>query len=115
MSAGISRELADYRAARIRNVRYDLSLDVTARDTARGRVTIAFTRIGSGDAIVDFRGPSLGDVVLNGRTLPTGVSNGMHIRLPSSSLRVGDNSVSMTFSALIAPAGASVIRYDDVT
>ena len=115
MGAGISRYLASYRAGRIRNVRYDLSLDVTPHDTAVGHVTIAFTRIGSGDAIVDFRGPNLGPVVLNGTALPADINNGMHIRLPSSSLRRGENSVSMSFKALIAPAGASVIRYHDAT
>jgi aminopeptidase N len=115
MGAGISRQLADYRASRISNVRYDLSLDVTAHDTARGHVTIAFVRSGTGDAMVDFRGPHLGTVTLNGAALPADVSNGMHIRLPAASLKHGDNSVSMDFSALIAPAGASVIRYHDVT
>ncbi len=115
MGAGISRDLASYRAARISNVRYALSLDVTPHDTAVGHVTIAFMRIGSGDAIVDFRGPGLGPVVLNGATLAADVNNGMHIRLPSSSLRRGENSVSMSFKALIAPAGASVIRYHDAT
>ena len=115
MGAGISRQLADYRAARISDVRYDLSLDVTGRDTARGNVTIAFTRSGSGDAIIDFRGPGLGAIVLNGATLPSDVTNGMHIRLPAESLRRGTNKVSITFAALMAPAGASVIRYHDVT
>ena len=115
MDAGISRQLADYRASRISNVRYDLSLDVTAHDTARGHVTIAFNRSGTGDAIVDFRGPHLGAVSLNGVALQADVSNGMHIRLPAASLKRGENSVSMSFSALIAPAGASVIRYHDVT
>src|SRR6185312_16189107 len=99
MGAGISRQLADYRAARISDVRYDLSLDVTAHDTARGHVTIAFARSGTGDAIVDFRGPHLGTVILNGTALPPDVSNGMHIRLPAASLRHGENSVSMSFSA----------------
>jgi aminopeptidase N len=115
MGAGISRRLADYRAARIRDVRYQLSLDVTARDTARGRVRIQFRRVGSGDAILDFRGPRLGDIILNGTELPASASNGMHIRLPAAALQRGENSVSMTFAALIAPAGASVIRYHDVT
>ena len=115
MDAGVSHELAAYRAARIRNVRYDLSLDVTARDTARGHVRVAFTRVGSGDAILDFRGPALGSITLNGRVLPSDVSNGSHIRLPAGALRSGENSVSMSFSALIAPAGASVIRYHDMT
>lgn len=115
MGAGISRQLADYRASRISNVRYDLSLDVTARDTARGDVTIAFRRTGTGDAILDFRGPHLGAVILNGVTLSASVSNGMHIRLPAASLKDGENRVVTSFSALIAPAGASVIRYHDIT
>lgn len=115
MGAGISRDLAEYRATRISDVRYDLALDVTALDTARGTVTITFTRVGGGDAIVDFRGPRLGSIVLNRRQLDRDASNGMHIRLPANMLRRGVNHVSMDFSALIAPAGASVIRYHDVT
>jgi aminopeptidase N len=115
MGAGVSRELAEYRAARIRNVRYDLVLDVTERDTARGRATVTFTRAGSGDAILDFRGPRLDGITVNGTALATSASNGMHVRIPSSSLRGGENVVSMNFAALIAPAGASVIRYHDVT
>jgi hypothetical protein len=40
MSPGVSRRLAQQRAARIRNVRYDLTLDVSRPDTAAGRVTV---------------------------------------------------------------------------
>ncbi|MDQ6737461.1 MAG: hypothetical protein M3Z30_07150, partial [Gemmatimonadota bacterium] len=36
ISPGISRELAEYRSAHLRDVRYDLALDVTGRDTADG-------------------------------------------------------------------------------
>src|SRR5512132_3142132 len=39
MRPGVSRELATHRARRIRDVRYELALDVTRRDTARGHVT----------------------------------------------------------------------------
>ena len=115
MGPGISRELAEYRAARISDVRYDLALDVTAQDTARGTVAITFTRTGSGDAILDFRGPELRTITLNGRAVPHALSNGMHIRLPASMLTRGVNRASIRFSALIAPAGASVIRYHDAT
>lgn len=115
MGVGVSRELAEYRAARISDVRYDLALDVTAPDTARGSVRIAFTRSGTGDAVVDFRGPKLGAMLLNGHALPHGASNGMHIRLPATLLKRGVNHVGITFAALIAPAGASVIRYHDAT
>lgn len=115
MAPGVSRELAEYRVARVSDVRYDLALDVTAHDTARGAVTITFTSVNDADAIVDFRGPQLGSIILNGSTLPADASNGMHIRLPAAKLRRGRNTVSMNFSALIAPAGASVIRYHDAT
>ena len=57
---GVSRQLAEYRAERIANVRYDLSLDVTRHDTAYGHVLIRFTRRLGGDAILDFRGFSIG-------------------------------------------------------
>ena len=115
MRAGISLELAEYRATRISDVRYDLSLDVTAKNTAHGAVIITFTRSGTGDGIVDFRGPELGTMLLNGHALPQGASNGMHIRLPGTLLNRGVNHLAIKFAALIAPAGASVIRYHDAT
>ena len=115
MSEGISRELAEYRSVRIRNVSYDLTLDVTALDTARGHVIIRFNRMGAGDAIIDFRGPRLGPMTVNGAPLGATSSNGMHIRIPSTLLRHGENSVAIGFSSMIAPSGASVIRYHDVT
>ncbi|HEY8311274.1 MAG TPA: M1 family aminopeptidase [Gemmatimonadaceae bacterium] len=114
MQSGVSRKLAVYRARHITNVRYDLALDVSSLDTAKGSVTIEFTRHGSGDAILDFRGPGVGAVVVNGETMPATVSNG-HIRLPAAMLRTGENRVSARFRALIASAGASIIRYRDAT
>ncbi|MEO6778079.1 MAG: M1 family aminopeptidase [Gemmatimonadaceae bacterium] len=115
MGSGISHDLANYRSARIRDVTYDLDLDVTGRNTATGHVVVGFTRFGRGDAILDFRGPHLGAVVLNGTTLSAAVNNGMHVRLPAASLRTGHNTVARSFAAAIAPAGASVIRYHDAT
>src|SRR5215218_3623017 len=78
MGPGVSRELAEWRAAQVRDVRYDLSLDVTALDTARGRVVVAFERTGTADVILDFRGPRLGAVRANGQPLPGVAGNGAH-------------------------------------
>lgn len=111
---GISRALADYRHARIRDVRYALTLDVTGRDTARGTVTIAFTRTAPGDVIVDFRGPRVWNVRANGVAV-TPVNDGAHLRIPARAVRMGANVLTMDFTALIAPAGASVIRFHDTT
>ncbi|HEY2026050.1 MAG TPA: hypothetical protein VGG78_03520, partial [Gemmatimonadaceae bacterium] len=111
---GISRQLADYRAARIHDVRYDLKLDVTNRDTAIGHVAIRFVRTRDGDAILDFRGLRLSTPTVNGRAT-TLSSDGAHLRIPAALLRDGDNIVELDFLAAIAPAGASVIRYHDST
>ena len=112
MGPGISRQLATRRAAQIGGVRYDLSLSVTERDTARGSVTIRFNARRAGDVVVDFRGPSLSDVVVNGRTAAVAF-NGAHFKIPARNVRAGENTVAARFKAMIAPAGASIIRFHD--
>ncbi len=117
MGPGVSHELARLRAATLSDISYDLRLDVTARDSAVGHVRIAFTRTGSHDLVVDFRGRSLGTVRLNGRDLSANEFqyNGAHLLLPARALRDGRNELALPFVAAIAPAGASVIRYHDTS
>ena len=115
MGRGVSQELATARARAISDVRYDLALDVTARDSAPGRVTITFRRTGTADVILDFRGRRLGAVVVNGTPVAKPVFNGAHLALPAGALRPGENSVRIDFVADIAPAGASIIRSTDRT
>ena len=110
---GISRELAITRARTIRDVRYDLSLDVTARDSAPGTVTVTFRRAGDGAAILDFRGRHLEAIIVNGASIARSAFNGAHIDLPASALKVGENVVRINFVADIASAGASIIRATD--
>src|SRR5690348_11505716 len=109
---GISRQLAEYRAERVANVRYDLTLDVTRRDTAVGHVVIRFTRTKPGDAIVDFRGYAMGAPVVNGHATSL-KGNGAHLRIPAALLKSGQNTIEAGFRSPIAAAGASIIRYHD--
>ncbi len=113
MAPGVSRELADLRRERVSNLRYELALDVTRPDTAVGRLTTRFMLTGSGDLILDFRGPALRRVRANGVTLATVEFNGHHIRIPGAALGVGANRLDFEFNARIAPAGASIIRVRD--
>lgn len=116
MQPGVSLELARHRAATLREVRYLLELDVTAADSAPGRVTATFERAaGSGDLVLDFRGPSLGTVVVNGEAVADGEWRNGHLRIPARHLRDGENTVAADFTARIAPAGASIIRFNDAT
>jgi aminopeptidase N len=115
MGRGVSRDLAVLRFRTISNVRYDLALDVTARDTAVGGVTIGFDRRGAGDVILDFRGRRLGIVMVNRAHLPISSFNGAHLRIPASTLKRGANTITIGFVADIAPAGAPIIRSTDRT
>ncbi|HEX5971328.1 MAG TPA: M1 family aminopeptidase, partial [Gemmatimonadaceae bacterium] len=111
---GISRQLAEYRAERVANVRYDLTLDVTRRDTALGHVVIRFTRTKPGAAIVDFRGYAMSAPVVNGRATSL-QGDGAHVRIPAALLKRGENTIEVDFRSPIAAAGASIIRYHDST
>jgi aminopeptidase N len=110
---GVSIELAQHRARVVHDVRYDLALDVTAPDSAIGRVTVRWMRSDSGDAIVDFRGRRLTAITTNGVSEPLAAFNGAHIVLPARSLKRGENSATFTFVSDIAPTGASIIKTHD--
>src|SRR3954462_6210450 len=80
---GVSIELAQHRASTVRDVRYELSLDVTPLDSAIGRVAVRWVRSGTGDAIVDFRGRRLRSITVNDKPLSLSAFNGNHIVLPA--------------------------------
>ena len=116
MRPGVSLELARERARTLSDVRYALALDVTRRDTAMGRATLAFTRKpGAGDLVVDFRGLALDSVAANGAPVADHAWAEGHVRIPARHLRTGANTVGFRFAARIAPVGASVIRFEDPT
>ena len=110
---GVSLSLARARARTISNVRYGLSLGLSAADSAVGHVRIAFMRSGSDDAIIDFRGRRLGEVRVNSRAIARPVFNVDHLRIAATDLRAGENVVEVAFVSDVAPSGASIIRTRD--
>jgi aminopeptidase N len=113
MQPGVSLELARERAATLSGVRYSLLLNLTRRDSARGNVEAAFERSGTGDLVLDFRGPSLHSVRANGAAVTDYQWAQGHIRIPARYLVEGSNRVSAEFTTRIAAAGAPIIRADD--
>ena len=109
---GISRALAEHRAAQIAEVRYTLQLDVTRRDTVVGHARVSFLRSGGGDVILDFRGLGYSSVTANGAATSPRAEHG-HLVIAAAALRNGANEIGLDFRAAIAPAGASVIRVHD--
>ncbi len=112
---GVSHDLATRRAALVSGVRYDLTLNVTNRDTARGRVLVQYTAKRADEVVLDFRGPTLTAATANGTRLAASAWNGAHVRVPAALVRAGSNTVELAFTTPIAPAGASIIRFHDET
>ena len=111
---GVSLELARHRAATLAGVSYEIELDVTAPDSAPGRVTIGLSRQpGAGDLVLDFRGISLGRVEANGHLVNDARWEHDHVLIPERHLLPGANRLVLEFVAPIAPAGAAIISYDD--
>ncbi|HYW51804.1 MAG TPA: M1 family aminopeptidase, partial [Gemmatimonadaceae bacterium] len=116
MASGVPHVLARQRAASLRDVRYDLTLDVTRADTALGTVVVRFTRRTAGEVILDFRGLGLSAINANGKPLRAddpAVWNRAHVRIPASHVSAGANEITLTFASPIAAAGASIIRSRD--
>ncbi len=113
-SPGIALALAQRRSTQISDIAYDITLDLTGADIAGGTVTTAFTRrAGSGDLVLDFRGPVLADLVVNGEAVPAAAARDGHVLLRESLLRPGANTLSARFETPIAAAGAPIIRFHD--
>lgn len=111
---GISSALARERVTQIHDIRYALTLDLTATDRAAGSVITRFDRrADSGDLVLDFRGPLLADLVVNGQALPTDTRRDGHLVLPARSLHTGSNILSARFETPIAAAGTPIIRFHD--
>jgi aminopeptidase N len=114
LQPGISRALAEHRSATLSGVRYDLSLDLREAESAAGEVTITVNRqAGAGDLVLDFRGLSLESVSANGQAVLDYVWEDEHIIVPGRYLGIGSNRLDLRFSAAIAPAGASIIRFSE--
>jgi aminopeptidase N len=113
LGPGVSKELAVQRAALLSNVRYDLRLTLTARDSAPGSIVVRFRAKRAADVILDFRGRRLNNVRVNGAAHAGVAFNGAHLRVPAAAIRAGENAIAADFVTPIAPAGASIIRFHD--
>lgn len=113
---GISRQLAEHRAATLSDVAYTLSMDVTGDTIASGRVVIDVKRSrDAGDLILDFRGALQDEVRANGVLVANPVHRDEHVVIPASHLKLGRNRVELGFTTSIGEGDSAIIRYDDTT
>jgi aminopeptidase N len=106
-ASGVPKALAEERARRIRDLRYDVKFVIPASRQApiRGRVTTTFTLTDVGAPVAfDFAQPSdhVLQVQANGAAVAPTVENG-HIVVPRRTLVTGQNVVEIEFTAGEAP------------
>ena len=111
---GVSDTLAQARAARVSNLRYDLAFTIPAQKTqpVGGRELIRFSLAANDDPLVLDYAPDRAGIILraevNGVETPIRQVNG-HVIFPKESLRAGENALSLEFNA----GDASLNRNDE--
>ena len=118
LEPGVSRELAQWRAKNYRDVRYALTISVTAGATKLvGTATIEVTLPRSApDLVLDWRPSSgvarVGRLRVNGKPAKARFEQ-EHLIVPARLLRGGRNRVTLSFESPIALSGSAVTRYVD--
>jgi aminopeptidase N len=98
---GVSIELANYRAASIKNLRYDLHLAIPADQklAIQGEETIYFGLLDASEPLIlDFKAPSeyLQKVVVNGQEVEFLFAD-EHIIIAEKFIKEGENAIKLTF------------------
>lgn len=102
-AGGVPLTVAEFRAAHVRDVIYDLALTVprAMSESVRGTTRISFTLRHTGVPLVldfDTAPDAVSDLRVNGTRVPPEVTSG-HLILPAAALRDGANTVEITFRA----------------
>src|SRR5262249_34641981 len=79
---------------------------------AGGHEELSFELKSAAPLLLDFREGTASNLVVNNTATPVVAENG-HIVLPAEKLRVGQNTVTMDFTAPVAPAGKAITRFED--
>ncbi|HEV2863797.1 MAG TPA: M1 family aminopeptidase [Pyrinomonadaceae bacterium] len=120
---GVSRELARWRAAHYRDVRYLLSVRLErGAELMRGELRIRVVLdSAAGDLVLDWRvtdknvdpASRVSDIHANGREVRDARFEDEHVRIPRQYLKRGENVVTMSFASPVSTSGSAVTRYLD--
>ncbi len=112
-SVGIPRELARQRATAVSDVHYRLDYALQPKANATdGHEELRFKLKSLNPVLIDFREGTVTNVMVNSAPVSVNIENG-HIALSDEHLRAGDNTVTLDFTAPVAPAGKAITRYED--
>lgn len=113
-TAILDRASAEARSKLIKDIDYDLELDLTGRETYRGKLTVRFAADPQGrDLFLDFSGRRLVEATLNGRPLDPASHAGFRIPLPGALLTRGENTAVLAYENHYDNDGAGLHRVVD--
>ncbi|HYY96689.1 MAG TPA: M1 family aminopeptidase [Pyrinomonadaceae bacterium] len=123
LEPGVPRELARWRAAHYRDVRYALDITLApGADLLKGHEKITLTLdAAAGDLVLDWRviktdaspRTRVSDIKANGRKVEDAQFASEHLVIPRSHLTAGANTVELDFAAPVSTSGSAVTRYLD--
>jgi aminopeptidase N len=97
LEPGVSRHMASRRSVEIAGVGYELYFTIGSGEPVKGRVDISFDlRSLEAPLVIDFAGKEVGDVSSTGKPIPF-LFEKEHIVVPSESLRLGSNVLTIRF------------------
>jgi aminopeptidase N len=114
---GIPRDLARLRAQQLKDVRYQLSFTITPMAASViGHEELRFVQNADDRGVLpewlDFRSGTISSLSVNGQPAAMEIQNG-HVALPAKLLKLGENVVTIDFTAPIAAAGKAITRFED--
>lgn len=119
LEPGVSQQLARWRAAHYRDLRYALRLELEPGATVlHGRLELRVRLEKSPvDLVLDWRGPAeaIRELKVNGRAAPGARIAREHLIVPARALEAGENLLSLDFETPVSTAGTAVLRYRDRT
>lgn len=110
--AGLSREQAEDRSSRVRNVHYALDVRIGFAEEYSGRAVIEFDLTRALDLRLDFGGGSIQELRINGKPSPVVVLPGA-VLLPGALLLQGANRVEVAYSHPYSTTGDGLYRFKD--
>ncbi|HEX5091551.1 MAG TPA: M1 family aminopeptidase [Burkholderiales bacterium] len=113
LEAGVSLELARWRAGLVGKPSYALELRLDERrGRATGRLTLGLELARRADLVLDWRGGPVRDLTVNGKPAAARRAKG-HLVIPRAALRKGANRIELAFRAPIAVQGSALTLYRD--
>ncbi len=114
LEAGVSLELAQWRAQHYRDIRYALRIQlVEGSDLLQGKLEITLKAPRKPvDLILDWRGAPIRDVRVNDVSVAPDLKS-EHLLISRKHLKAGRNSIRLAFESPVAVSGSAVTRYRD--